>query len=567
VVAVMGVHFAAGLAVRSIAEHLGPQLLGAGVDVANARVSLSDGHILLGRISVADPTGGTKPWFTVDSCELEVATAPLLARQLIVPQARLRGVQWDGADAESGAESTAAASMARWFNDHAIETARSRLAKIDKRLDEPFLDRLESVRRTNEFCSRWPSEITALDERAARLVAQAEELETSIAAANENPLRNSQSLEGVSAKVCELREEFERLSADFDKLPPQLEEGRRAIIASRRQDEKFVRAKLQVESVDAQLLNAYLLRADVAPRLDGLFAWLHRLREIAPPDVSREATSKRGEEILFAGLQRQPSVLVRALELRGEARIFDRPVEFRGLVSNLTPTPAFQTEPMQIRLSANEDALFELHATIDRTRGHVCDELSIECRELPLGNRSLGCAEQLQLKMVPSNGSLIVAMRAEGDEISGEVEIVQQQVRMTPAFAGQGDTLAIGQPLEQSLARIGAVTTRITLGGTVEQPTCALSSNLGPAVAEALEQGLRSRAEAQAGIVLNDARRHVDERLADLERQLAEHREKFLTRLANVTQRIETIASSQTSRERMSVEQAGRRLPTTSILR
>jgi hypothetical protein len=94
-----------------------------------------------------------------------------------------------------------------------------------------------------------------------------------------------------------------------------------------------------------------------------------------------------------------------------------------------------------------------------------------------------------------------------------------------------------------------------------------LQSNLGSAVADALRHGLEKHAEAQAREILANARRQVDERLAELERQLAEQREKFASKIASMPQRIDAIDRTQARRGRLSVEQAGRRLPTTSILR
>jgi hypothetical protein len=186
---------------------------------------------------------------------------------------------------------------------------------------------------------------------------------------------------------------------------------------------------------------------------------------------------------------------------------------------------------------------------------------------LPLGERFLGQAGQLQLQVAPSNGSLTVSMIIDGDKLSGDLQLVQRQVRMAPTFAGDGDALPLGESLDQSLGRLSSVATRLSLDGTIDEPTCTLWSNLGPAVAEALEHGLQRHAESQSRVVLDDARRHVDERLAELDRQLADERERFANRLANMSQRIEMIARGQSLRDRMSVEQAGRRLPATSILR
>jgi hypothetical protein len=157
-------------------------------------------------------------------------------------------------------------------------------------------------------------------------------------------------------------------------------------------------------------------------------------------------------------------------------------------------------------------------------------------------------------------------MSVEGDSLSGEVQLVQQQVRISPV-SGAEQKLPMGEVLGESLGKVNSLATRISLDGTLEQPTCTLWSNLGPAVAEALGSGMQRHAEAHASAVLAEAKQQVDERLAELERQLADHRANLAIKTASMSQRIDTIARVHARRERISAEQVGRRLPTTSILR
>jgi uncharacterized protein (TIGR03545 family) len=291
------------------------------------------------------------------------------------------------------------------------------------------------------------------------------------------------------------------------------------------------------------------------------------LRHLAPAEGRRHCAAKRGEDVLFAGIRPRANLLIRSLEMHGSAQILGPPVEFHGLVSNLTMAPAIHDEPIQIRLSGKDSSQFEFRATIDRTHGRLRDEMFVHCQAMKLNDQLLGHANVLQLKVAPSIASLTVSMCVEGDRLSGEIQLVQKDVRMTPSFAGEGDTLPIGEALDQSLGQLDSLATRLSLEGTIDEPACKLWSNLGPAVAEALEQEFQRHAEAHARAVLADAQRHVDERLAELERQTAEQQEQFAKLTAKLPQRIDAMARAQTRRERMSVEQVGRRLPTTSILR
>jgi len=573
-IAALGVQYAAGLVARSAAVRLGTDMIGAKVDVAHARFSLTDGHVLLSGMSVADPRFPSECWFTAEGCELELAATPLLYKQTIIEKARLRGVRIGAATTESDVKAGGIAcrsndqsAAAKWFGDRAVEDAGERLASIDKRFEQDYLKQLESVKRTTAFCTRFPDKIAALDLRATELARQADELEKALDAASVNSLRHDKTLNDVPVKVAALRNELDDLSANFEMLPQQLDKERRSIVAARQQDEQFLHAKLRLEGIDQNLLNAYLLREQVAQPLDEMATWLSCIRQIVSTKSTRRSAHQRGEDVWFAGMRPTPNFLIRALEVQGEARVMGRPVEIRGLVSNLTTTLAIHSEPIQVRFSASGSMPLELRASIDRTGGRVLDELFVDCRDMAFVEQSLGRKNQLELKLAPSVGTLSVSMRVEGVKLSGDIQLVQKQVQITPALAGELGELPIAAPLTATLGQVDSLAMRVSLHGTVDKPACTLWSNLGPAVAEAMDRALQQHANEHARVVLAEARRHVDERLAGLERQVADHQAKFAVRTASMPERIDTIARLQTRRERISVEQLGRRLPSTSLFR
>jgi uncharacterized protein (TIGR03545 family) len=559
-VAGLGAHLAVGLVIRSLAMRSAEQLLGTKVDVANARVSLADGHMLLGGIRVADPRCPDECWFTAEACELALASRPLLARRLIVPQARMSGMRL-GAPGER-----ASADAAKWYNDHAVEAARDRLAKLDDGFGDELLCRLESVRRASEFSKTWLGELAAVEARAAALEKSAAELEKSLGVISANQLRHDRALDESLPRVDEVRRELESLRDDFEKLPASLEEERRLIVAARRKDEQLVRDHAHFQTIDDKLLNAYLLREPLGPAIGGLVDCLRGMRQIVPAAPARTVSPQRGEDLLFAGMRRTPHFLVQALELQGEARIGDGPIEFRGLVSNLTTMPSLHDRPIELRFSGTGAVPLEVRAIIDRTGGRVRDALFVDCEEMSLGERSLGAAGPLRLQVAPSTASLTVSMSAEGNQLCGEIQLVQKQVRITPV-SDADDQLPMDEVLGDSIANVNSLATRVSLGGTIEQPACALWSNLGSAVAQALESGMQRKAEAYANALLTEARRQVDERLTALERQLCESRDELSNTANDMAERMDAIARAHGRRERISVEQAGRRLPTTSILR
>jgi hypothetical protein len=138
---------------------------------------------------------------------------------------------------------------------------------------------------------------------------------------------------------------------------------------------------------------------------------------------------------------------------------------------------------------------------------------------------------------------------------------------MTSRTGGELSDVPLAKPLQAALSDVNSVATHVTLQGTVDEPVCTLWSNLGPAVAEAMERALDRGRDEYAVAVLAESRRQVDERLAALERQVAEQQQKFAIAMGNLPQRLDTLAREQTRRERISVERLGRVLPDNSLFR
>ena len=68
--------------------------------------------------------------------------------------------------------------------------------------------------------------------------------------------------------------------------------------------------------------------------------------------------------------------------------------------------------------------------------------------------------------------------------------MVQQKVQITPVLNGSGST-ALSAAMSDTLGSVNSIATRISWAGTLNEPTCTLWSNLGAAVAEAMQRAVR----------------------------------------------------------------------------
>jgi uncharacterized protein (TIGR03545 family) len=562
VVALLAAQYVLGLVARSIAIQASEAAVGAVVEVGHARVSLTDRCVVFDGLCIKDSKRSSANILEADRCELKFAAAPVLHKQAVVESGRISGLRFN-----SFANPAANAKASNeWFNSDVDLAARKWLERLNGQFTLDAVNEFDSVARTDTFCSNWSKCSAGLESNLKDLDGRAAELQKAVELAEGNPLRNEKLLEELRKKAAALQTEFADFSADVEKLPDVLETERRAIVAARRNDDSAVGKRLQLGSVEANSLSAYLLRDEATQELNQLVSWVRWMREMAPVDAKNVASTGRGENVLFSGCRPEPGILIRSLQLDGTARIAGQPIELRGIVTNLSSAPRLHNEPMRLHLVGNGSLPLELQMTIDRTSAVARDELLVDCQGALLHAMALGKADQLGISIAPSVGALSVSVVVDGDKLTGNIQMVQQKVQITPTLNGAGgETLSVA--MCDTLARVDSIATRLSLGGTIQEPTCTLWSNLGAAVAESMQRAVRRTGDQHAKALLVEAGRRVDERLAEVDRQVAERQSQIANKSTIIAARLQKITTDESPRYRISSEKGGRRLPNNSLFR
>jgi len=568
VVLALAGQYGLGLVVRSVMMTAGETAFGVPVDVGNTRVSLLDHEVTLNDLRLADPEQPVDSLVEADRCVLDVAPKPLLHKQTIVNRGRLTGVRFttDRANAHDNRARTEL-QRTKWFQDDADAVASQWLAHLAHRFRQKQADQFESVRRTEAFCDEWSRQSAALEARGKALNARVAELQKRVEASHANPLRYQEFQAKLPDQLAELQQEFAQLDADLEKLPDQLEAARRGIVAARRSDEQLSTRHVSIDPIEANAISAYLLRDQATKPLDELVDWLRWAREAVPSESAAQARAGRGQDLLFAGVQRQPAFIVRALDLQGTARIAGQPVELRGVLTDYTSNPALHNEPMRLRLTTTGASPIELQGVIDRTRGTMRDTIVMDCQSVLIPKLTLGRTEQIQIAIEPSRATLSISAAVDGERLSGDIQLVQRDVRITPTAGYEFGSVPIGSALGDTLGRIDSLATHIALGGTLANPTCKLWSNLGPAVAEAMDRAAQRADGQHTRALLADAGQQIDERLTNIERQMTEQQSRWTSRATEVRTQLQSIAKNEIPRDRISTERLGRRLPSNSLFR
>jgi uncharacterized protein (TIGR03545 family) len=567
-VAILTAQYVLGVVARSVAIHAVKAAVGARVAVGHARVSVVDRQVMLDDLRIVNGRRPTECVLEADRCELKFAAGPALHKRAVIESGRVTGLRFNGFTGAAGDSKSAlnATTANEWFKSDVDLAARKWLDRLNGQFTLDAVKHFDSVVRTETFCADWSKQSAGLESRLTELDGRAAELQQAIEAAESNPLRNDKVLEDLRKKVTSLQKEFADFRAEVDKLPDELDTQRRAIVAARRHDDEIVAKRLQLDPVEANSLSAYLLREETARQLDQLVGWLRWNREMAPADPKAAVSTSRGEDILFAGCRPKPGILIRSLQLDGAIRIAGQPVELRGTLMNLSSAPRLHKEPIRLHIVGNGSLPVELQATIDRTGATARDELLVDCQGVLLHQMVLGRADQLGMTLAPSVGSLSVSVGLVGEKLSGNIQMVQQKVQITPALNGAGGA-TLSAAMSDTLGQVNSIATRLSLGGTLREPTCTLWSNLGAAVAEAMQRAVRRTGDQHAKAMLVEAGRRVDERLAEVDRQMAERQAQFASKSTVITARLQKIAAGESPVYRISSEKGGRRLPNNSLFR
>jgi uncharacterized protein (TIGR03545 family) len=509
-----------------------------------------------------------------DRCELDLDAGALLHKQAVVKHGALTGLRFGTPRDSSGALPYASpekdSPLVGWLNDEAKELARQWLDDLHDRFQQDIVEQLQSVQLTEDLLHRWPEQYGAVKDRVAQLRKQTVDLQAHARAAQDNPLRHVDALNRLPADVAKIGKEITSLSQEVEKLPELAETDRRAIVAAREHDERFIRDKLHFDAIDSSVLTAYLMQEQLAGPMADLMGWMQWVRRIVPATAEPgEVKRQRGQDVCFVGCLRHPDILVRELGLRGSGRLSGQSFELSGTLTDVSNRPALCNQPVRLKLITTGSLQIQVQATIDRTGPVAKDQILADCGGIVLPKLRLGGSDKLRLSIAPSTATLNVSVTLEGDKLSGDVQLVQKQVQITPSVGEGLDRFQVVDALEESLNDIHMVATRISLSGTLDRPQFELWSNLGPAVAEAMNHTLEKAVNNYARQALVQSQQRVDEELAELDRQIANEQATLRPQLAASTDSLKQLLGSSNgdTKSRLSLEQLGQQLPANSLFR
>lgn len=547
--------YGAAWLIKQAAISSGQSAVGARVEIASAEASIFKTQLALRDIKIANPGKPMQNLVEASSVELDFDSDGLLRKKAVVSRGAIRGLRFGTERTESGqlpdAPAPEESETPAWVAEAtgaAGERAKAWLDNLGHRFSADVKQQFESVRVARELREKWPNKYDELAAAADRLQADADLLKAQIKEARANPLRNAQFLQSLPQRIDSLKQQLTMLTAEAQSLPDQIQADRQRVQLARRQDEKLIRESLAMENIDSAELSNYLLGEEVAGPMRQLIGWLRWARQMMPAKTEHAApVASRGVDVLFAGLRPRPDLLVRSLDLSGTAQVAGMPVELAGTLTDFTTQPLIHGKPAELAINTSGALPIQLRATIDRTGDQARDTLLADCRGVAIPATKLGGDGWFALAVQPSDASVSVSLSLVGDALSGDLQFVQTQVRAVPSIAHSASSKLPVKPLEQALkatlSRLPKIATQVDLSGTLDQPSWKLRSNLGPAVAEAMQVALRRTVDAQTDQLLAASQAEVNEQLAKFEQELNDAVQRVAPKLDGPASSLQQLAA------------------------
>jgi uncharacterized protein (TIGR03545 family) len=495
-----------------------------------------------------------------------------LRKKAIASRGILRGLRFNTPRDTSGEllGTCAGENHVQWtrLGDQAAALAGDWLDGVGRRFQQDLVAELESVRLAEELVKTWPQKYAALERDVDALKGQAEELRDRAQLAQTNPLRNAEFLESLPQQIKTLEESVRNLHQTLESLPGALQEDHRRILAARAHDEQLLREKLKIDEIDSAAMTAYFLKDHVAVPLAEVIGWVRWARALISAEGDElQPERQRGTDVQFAGCRPLPDFLIRSLQLQGTARIAGQPVELNGTLTDATNDPAVHGRPMKLVVTTSGSLPLELQATIDRTGDAPRDELLVDCHGILLPQISMGSPDTIALSLSPSTASVNLSLLLDGDQLTGDIQLIQKSVQITPTVASTLVSPELDAVVNESLRKLNSLATRISLSGTLDAPELHMWSSLGPAMAEAMARALEDAVTAKTDELLAESQVRIDENLAGLESLIAKRQAELNTQLDVPREQLKQLVAGFVGEHGLSLEQLGRRLPVNSLFR
>jgi uncharacterized protein (TIGR03545 family) len=533
------VRFGLDPALRWFIVTSGQAVTGAKVDLAEVKTSLRDVRLELAGLQAANANAPLRNLCEARQMEVVLDVNALLHRRVVVRSGNILGLQFDTQRETSGelevAVEESATDLAPAWADKAQDLAGDWFAATEERFNVDILANLQTPQVAEALEARWKTQAADLRAQAEAFKGRGKQLETQLREIKSNPLRNADRIPALQAELKSVKQDLKKMQQQIKSLPQQAQADKEALLAAKKQDEAYLRQQLQFDRLDGDNLTQVLLGDTARTNLQAALDWIAWAREKMPASEAKKIAARRsrGSTVVFGGAR--PEFLIEQVNLELTAPVAGRPMQFTGLLTNVSSQPRLVAEPARLELAAVGDVPMLLSVESDRRTDPGCDRLTLECPALPLSGQTLGKSEKLALAVAPGTASLHVELELVGDAVSGHISFAQPQLEITPVV-GPKTNATLAAVVGQAVSGLTQLSAEVTLAGTLHQPQFKIDSPVGKELAEGISTALAAAARERGEKLLAKVQGQADTQLAkitqardkleqDLQARLGEHQE------------------------------------------
>lgn len=514
-------------------------VIGAKVEVGEVQCLLPDTRIVARNLAVADPQEPLANLLTADLLVLEVEPGSLARKRMVVRRGLLRGVRFGTSRTRSGAleeqetdtslvsrfASTAAERGKEWICGYCVDLG----ATLEKDLRHEF----QSIGLAEEMVARWPQAYQRYYSRVQDLLMRGRATDATIREARTNPLRHLAELREAAQEVDQLNRDLGELLEELDQLQRKFASDREAVWNAWQADRQRLEEGVALDEVDAQAVSDYLLQEEVAGRVGTVVRWIQRVRSMVPSsgDDLREPAQKRGADVLFAGLRRRPDFLIRSLELHGTARAGGETLDVTGSLIGLTTQPSIYGRPTIVKIAGRGTGTLDIDASFDRTTDEPVDHLVVRYSGPARPPTDLGRPEAFSFALGEGRDELEADLTLRESAVEGSI-LVTMHTRGLQVSTKRTATPRLADFLNDSLADVRRIETKLHLTGSLHEPTLRLESTLGKQVLAAVQSSAQREVAARRQALEDTLEERIQAKLDEAERLADNHRREVEQRLS-----------------------------------
>lgn len=526
----------------------GQAVTGAKIEVGRIITHWRTARVELRNVQAADPKRAMRNLFEAERIVLDVDPRNLLHRRILVERGQVLGLRIGtrratsgkldtmSPAAKSGGDSEAAARFFAEQGSQWFDTVSRRLTAADEPLHT-------SRQLAMELMKKWPESTKNLKQSAERTLQQVRQMEASLRDAGDNPLRNLSPYQTAVSSLESLGKEIYDVRGSIDRQQQQLLLDEEQFLAALRTDDQKLADDCGMPNLDGSALGKYLLAEEISQRTLSIIEWLRWGRQFVPA-LSRQTVPgfSRGRNIVFAGAQAQPDILLKTLVLAGEGDVDGARFQLEGTLSNLSSDPDLGSDPTELIVQTTGAASTAIHAEMRTVGGKTTDRIYIHCPHWSQPERQWGDPSQLALIASGGDAHLSILINLlDDDQLSGEIVIRQPELRLTPRLNAALSTDPIPSLLAEAVAEVKRLDVSVKLGGSLEFPKWELKSNFGGQLAASLERTFEKGLVERRSALAAAQRKETEARITALVAAITRSHQALATQLDGGDHSLHTI--------------------------